>query len=42
MKKLIVDIPADLMKSLKIEAVNRGTTLRAVVIEKIAYNGDYT
>ena len=42
MKKIIADIPDDLMKKLKIEAVERETTLRAVVIEKLRYNGDYT
>ena len=35
LRKLIVDIPDDLHKKLKIEAINKNTTLRNIVIKRL-------
>jgi len=36
MKKLIVDIPEELLKRLKHEAIDQGVTLREIVTRKLS------
>jgi len=36
MKKLIIDVPDELKKSLKHEAINQNRTLRSLVIERLS------